>query len=129
VDVMVGQKVTTQVLIVEDNDQLREFLRAQLEFYGYQPTATGTGESALELAIRECPDVILLDINLPGIDGFETLKRLRAMPSTRDVPVILLTERSANQDVITGYNMGAAYYVPKPFRLDDLVHGIQIALS
>lgn len=115
------------VLIVEDEPQIREILRRQLEISGYTSRGVATGEEALEIVAQEPPDVIVLDINLPGMSGFEMLETLRKNPDTARIGVVMLTAQDGYDDVIRGYNGGCTYYVPKPYRLRELLHGLALA--
>lgn len=119
--------VHKKILIVEDDSRLRFVLVHQLRSFGYDTEATESAERGLEVAFTEVPLAVLLDIRLPGMDGFEMLRRLRHEEATAEVPVILLTDRTEGEDVLRGYNLGAAYYVPKPYRLHDLLRGLQLA--
>jgi CheY-like chemotaxis protein len=119
--------VNKKLLIVEDDVRLREIMRRQLEMFGYAARAVGSGEEALEVAQQEGLDVILLDVNLPGISGFETIDRLRSMPATAAIPVLMLTARDNPEDLLRGYQSGCSYYVAKPFSTETLLRGLQIA--
>ena len=118
-----------RVLIVEDDPQVRSILCRQLEASGYEPQAVGSGEHALVIAASEPPAAIVLDVNLPGIDGFETLERLRANPVTSRLGVVILSGQHSDDQVIRGYAGGCSYYVPKPYRLSDLLRGLEMAMS
>jgi DNA-binding response OmpR family regulator len=115
------------VLIVEDEAQIRNILVRQLEMSGYTARGVETGEEALATVLKDPPDIVLLDVGLPGIDGFETLSRLRANPATKDIAVVMLTGQDADDSVMRGYSEGCAYYVPKPYRLTELLRGLDIA--
>jgi len=119
------------VLIVDDEPQARERLSRLLgELEGYtvlEPSAT-SGEEALVLIDSLKPDVVLLDIGLPGLDGLETCRRLKANPATSDIPVIFLTARGEATDRIVGLEIGADDYVVKPFEPRELVARIRSVL-
>lgn len=117
------------VLIVEDDPAIRGLLCRQLEKSGYDPAAVERGEDALRIAAVRPPDVILLDVALPGIDGWETLSRLQSNARTARIPVVMLTGSGMPDDIIRGYRAGAAYYVPKPYSLDELLRGLRIVES
>ncbi|MCX6998576.1 MAG: response regulator transcription factor [Kiritimatiellaeota bacterium] len=104
-----------RILIVEDEKDIQELIRYNLAQAGYRPTAAGTGEEALKLARRQPPDLILLDLMLPKMDGLEVCRMLSADSQTRHVPIIMLTAKSEEADVITGLQMGADDYMTKPF--------------
>ena len=118
-----------RILIVEDDARLRSVLMTELQANGYEPLPVGSGEEALSVARREKPSIILLDVALPCIDGWETLRRLRADRATSAIPVVMLTASSGTDDIIRGYASGATYYVPKPYDLKELLRGLTMALA
>lgn len=111
-----------RVLIVDDEERIVNFLRAKLKASGYDTLTAKNGYEALELAQAEEPDLIVLDILMPGIDGFDTLRELRQFSS---VPVIILSARGEDADKIKGLTLGADDYLPKPFNPDELVARIE----
>lgn len=114
-----------KILIVDDEDTILEFLRINLEKNGFTVVAAGDGHEALRLARQEQPRCILLDVMLPGLDGFEVLRELR---KTMDVPVIMLTAKGDDIDKILGLELGADDYVTKPFNPRELVARIKAIL-
>jgi two-component system phosphate regulon response regulator PhoB len=116
------------VLIVEDEDDIRELVSYHLLKEGYQVTGVASGEEALEIVDRHAPDLILLDVMLPGMDGFAVCRRLRALSKTADVPVMMLTAKSEEADVVRGLNEGATDYVTKPFSPRVLLARVRAAL-
>ncbi len=117
-----------KVLIVEDEPDMVELLRWNLEKEGYRVEAARDGIAALEAARRFGPDLVVLDLMLPGLDGFEVLKRLRAGRTSAHVPVILLTARTAETDRVVGLELGADDYVTKPFSPRELAARIKAIL-
>lgn len=113
-----GHYMKEQILIVEDDRRIRDMLRRTLIFEGYDVVAAEDGESALRLVRDKLPDAVVLDLMLPGIDGLEVCRRLRAVS---DVPIIMLTARDAVPDRITGLDAGADDYMVKPFAFDELL--------
>jgi two-component system phosphate regulon response regulator PhoB len=103
------------VLIVEDEEDIRELVSYHLLKEGYQVASVGSGEEALSVAEKQTPDLILLDVMLPGMDGLTVCQRLRASPKTADVSIMMLTAKSEESDIIRGLNLGATDYVTKPF--------------
>ncbi len=103
-----------RVLVVDDKLQHRELLKALLDKEGYDVTAVSDGEEALIKIGSVVPDLILLDLKMPGIDGFEVCRRLKSQDETRDTPVILLTCTTETESVTRGFDAGAADYVTKP---------------
>jgi len=103
------------VLIVDDEEDILELVRYNLRREGYQTICAATGEDALYEAEHKLPDVIILDLMLPGVDGLEVCKRLKAEPKTTSIPIIMLTAKSEDADVVTGLELGADDYITKPF--------------
>ncbi len=118
-----------KVLIVEDYQPIRELGVRLLLANGYAPIEAGSGEAALEVAPVEKPDIIMLDIGLPGIDGWETLQRLQSRPETAHIPVVIVTAMSSGSDIVRGYSLGAAAYIVKPYRIDELLGTLEAVLS
>jgi DNA-binding response OmpR family regulator len=107
------------VLVVEDEEQMRTMLEDNLQFDGYRVTAVSTGEEALSELDRQAYSLVLLDVRLPGISGFDVCRRLRSR-GTR-VPVIMLTARTQEADRVAGLDVGADDYVSKPFSVRELL--------
>jgi DNA-binding response OmpR family regulator len=114
-----------KILIVEDETALRETLAYTLEHEGFDVRAVEDGAKALVAALEHTPDIILLDIMLPGIDGFEVCRRLRAKIN---VPILMLTARENEIDRVVGLEMGADDYITKPFHMRELVARIKAQL-
>ena len=112
----------SRVLIVDDEPNIREFIRYELQRIGYQVLEAATGEEALAIAVKEHPEVIILDILLPGIDGFEVISRLKAEPQTRDIEVVVV---SIVDDKERGFQLGAYDYYCKPLDKDRLLHTVE----
>jgi two-component system KDP operon response regulator KdpE len=115
----------TNVLVVDDEPQIARALRVALTARGYEVATAGNGETALELAAAASPDVVLLDLGLPGIDGVEVVRRLRAFSS---VPVIVVSVREGQVDKVAALDAGADDYLTKPFGFDELLARIRAAL-
>jgi two-component system alkaline phosphatase synthesis response regulator PhoP len=113
------------VLLVDDDPKIRDLLRLYVEREGHRALFAADGESALETALRNPPDLILLDVMLPGLDGFEVSRRIRDMS---DVPILLLTARSGEGDKVIGLDMGADDYVVKPFSPRELMARVRALL-
>ncbi|MQA11005.1 MAG: response regulator [Pseudonocardiaceae bacterium] len=117
------------LLVVEDEPTLRELLSASLRFAGFAVSSVATGGAAIELAARERPDLVVLDVMLPDVDGFEVVHQLRAhAPPGGHLPVLFLTARDAPQDKVDGLTIGGDDYVTKPFKLDELIARIRAIL-
>ncbi|QKW08360.1 response regulator transcription factor [Streptomyces sp. NA04227] len=114
-----------RVLVVDDEPSLLDVLATSLRFLGYQVAEAADGREALAAASRTRPDLILLDVMLPDMDGFTVARRLRERG--HGVPVVFLTARESGQDVLTGFALGADDYITKPFRLEEVaarVHAV-----
>jgi len=116
----------TRVLVVEDNANLAFGLTRSLESEGYQVEAAEDGLRGLEMARTTNPDLVVLDLMLPGMDGYTILKKLRA--EGKDVPVLILTARGEEADKVFGFRLGADDYVTKPFSLSELLARVQAIL-
>ncbi len=103
------------ICIVEDEEDIREILEIQLKREGYTPLAADTGEKGLRMIREHLPQLVLLDVMLPGMDGFDVCRALRSEKSTREIPVIMLTARGEEADIVTGLEIGADDYITKPF--------------
>lgn len=108
------------ILVVEDDMDLAEMLTAYFQAQGYQVMVANWGEEAVKLARSQHPDLVILDIRLPDIDGFEVARRLRAYPRTSDIPIIFLTEKRDRADRLQGLELGADDYLTKPFDIHEL---------
>jgi DNA-binding response OmpR family regulator len=115
-----------QILVVEDTPRDRELLTAVLEREGYHVVPAADGAMGLDLAARETPDLILLDNLLPGMNGLEVCRRLKADPGTSAIPIIFLTGQSSHEQVLAGFEAGAADYVTKPFRTLELLARVHV---
>ena len=114
-----------RILVVDDDPQIRRVMRATLVGHNYEVTEARTGEDALEAVSREIPNLVLLDMNLPGISGLETCRALR---SGSDIPVIILSVRNTEKDKVAALDAGADDYVTKPFGIQELLARIRAAL-
>jgi DNA-binding response OmpR family regulator len=111
-----------RVMIVEDEASVRELVAQYLELEGFELMQASTGSDALKLAAEHSPDLVILDLNLPGIDGYEVARRLRA---TSAIPILMLTGRTEEADKLAGFEVGADDYLTKPFRPRELVLRVQ----
>jgi two-component system, OmpR family, response regulator len=118
--------MSAELLVVEDDPTLRELLAASLRFAGFAVSTTASGAEALRIAASRPPDLVVLDVMLPDLDGFEVLRRLRQVG--QDLPVLFLTARDAGEDKVRGLTAGGDDYVTKPFRLEELVARIRAIL-
>lgn len=118
--------MTATILLVEDEEKLARFVELELVHEGYKVEKSGNGREALEMALQNQYDLILLDIMLPGLNGLEVLRRLL---KEKEVPVILLTARDAVMDKVSGLDAGAVDYITKPFAIEELLARIRVALK
>ena len=110
-----------RVLVVDDDRDIRALIVLNLELSGYEVVAAEDGHEAAVLAPALQPDAIVLDGMMPGMDGLDLLRRLKADPATAHIPVVMLTARVGDHDVWSGWEAGAHYYITKPFDPDHLV--------
>jgi two-component system, OmpR family, alkaline phosphatase synthesis response regulator PhoP len=123
-----GMMVRERVLVVDDEQDLLELVSYNLNKEGYRVVCVSSGEEALAAARRDLPDLILLDLLLPNVDGLEVCRRLKADPRTQHIPVLMLTAKSEEADVVTGLEFGAEDYVTKPFSPRVLVARVKTVL-
>jgi len=117
-----------QILVVEDDEDIQELIRYNLSQAGYRVAVAGTGEEGLKVARAKKPDLILLDIMLPGMDGLEVCRTLSAQNDTRHLPIIMVTAKGEEADIVTGLQMGADDYITKPFSPRVLLARIKVVL-
>ena len=113
------------VMLIEDEKEIRDLVRYNLERAGFRVAAAADGEEGIKQLFASRPDALVLDLMLPGINGLEILREVRAEPTTHDVPVLVLTARSAEMDKLLGFENGADDYLTKPFSPRELVARVQ----
>lgn len=123
---MVG---VARVLVVEDDHVIRELLVVNLKMEGHEPVTAADGGAALQAVAERAPDVVLLDMMLPGIDGWEVAARLKGDDATRAIPVIALSARAMQADIERGIELGVDRYVTKPFDPIELMQLVGAMLS
>jgi len=121
--------MSRKILVVDDNLDSIMILRSILETNGFTVAVAQSGREALGLLTRELPDVILLDVMMPEMSGFEVLEKIKATHATSKIPVILVTAKVQDEDVLTGYQYGADYYITKPCTAKQLLYGIGLVLD
>lgn len=120
--------VRQSVLVVEDDEDIRELVSYNLLKEGYQVAGVASGEDALTAVESKTPDLILLDIMLPGLDGLRVCRRLKENPTFESLPIIMLTAKGEEPDIVAGLNMGADDYITKPFSPKVLLARVQAVL-
>jgi len=115
-----------KVLIVDDEEIIRKFLRINLLKLGYEVKEAIDGVQALEQLGNDNYDLLICDILMPNKDGWQVLKEMRSNPKTKDIPVIVLTAKNEDTDMFKGYDLGANYYITKPFTKEQLLFGLKM---
>jgi DNA-binding response OmpR family regulator len=123
-----GADDRVKLLIVEDDTDTAEMLNIFFQSEGYDTRTIAWGEEAVEVCHKDPPDVVLLDVRLPDIDGFEVCRRLRDSFATAHIPIVFLTEKNRQVDKITGLEIGAIDYITKPFDVRELKFRVRNAL-
>src|ERR1051325_5615010 len=126
-----GRSMDTQktIMVVDDNPDIITIVKTILEGKGYGVLSASSGPELLNMLKTQKPDLIILDIMMPEMDGLEVLTRLKGMSDTTSIPIILLTAKVQYEDVLGGYKLGADYYITKPFTSTQLVNGINLLLG
>jgi len=117
-----------KILVVDDEEDILELVRYNLAREGYKILCASSGEDGLKAAKSEKPDLIVLDLMLPGIDGLDVTRRLKGDPATRRIPIVMLTAKGEESDIVTGLELGAEDYITKPFSPRVLVARVKAAL-
>jgi two-component system alkaline phosphatase synthesis response regulator PhoP len=123
-----GEKAVKKLLVVDDEKDMLELVRYGFEQDGFQVVTAASGERALELARKEAPSAVILDVMMPGLDGLEVLRHLRGDARTQSIPIILLTAKGGEADRVVGLELGADDYVVKPFSPRELLARVKAVL-
>ncbi len=118
-----------KVLVVDDEEIIRTVLRTHLAKWGYRVTEASDGEQAIKQMSKDNFDLIICDILMPKKNGWQVIQEVKANPKTKDIPVILLTAKNEDPDMFKGYDLGADYYMTKPFTKAQLRYGIELMLG
>lgn len=110
----------SKILVVDDDEAINELLKINLELFGYDAIGAKDGIQGFTLAKQELPDLILLDVMMPDVDGFTVAKRVRENESTRNIPILMLTALNMLEDKIKGFDLGVDDYLVKPFEMEEL---------
>lgn len=124
-----SSEAIVKVLVAEDSSTVRNLVTARLRADGYEVIEAADGEEALRLAREDDPDLLVLDKVMPKLDGFEVIRALRDIPRTSSVPIVMLTERTNEEDVLGGLSLGVDDYMPKPFSPHELSARVKRALA
>ncbi|MFA4909819.1 MAG: response regulator transcription factor [Desulfobacteria bacterium] len=120
--------VKEKILVVDDERDIIELIKYNLEMEGFRVSSAYNGEDALRLAKREPPDLLILDLMLPGMDGLEVCQILKREPQTKHIPVIMLTAKTGEPDIVVGLGLGADDYITKPFSTRELIARVKAVL-
>ncbi|MEN3015398.1 MAG: response regulator [bacterium] len=118
-----------KILIIDDEENIVDLLSNILAHSGFKSIGALDGPTGIQKAKTEKPHIIILDIMMPEMDGFEVLKRLKEDPETSEIPVIMLTAKTEDSAVIESWRKGAEFYIPKPFEIEELLHVINLILK
>jgi two-component system alkaline phosphatase synthesis response regulator PhoP len=119
----------TSILVIEDTKEIAALIKFRLKSSGYDVVAAENGKLGLEIVQKTKPDLVILDVMMPVMNGLETLMALKSDYSTRSIPVILLTAQSTEQEIIRGLELGADDYITKPFSPQELVTRVKTVLA
>ncbi len=119
----------TKILIAEDERDIRELVSLTLQFGGFTVVQAANGVEAVEQTQKELPDLILMDVRMPKMTGYDACRRIKSMPELRDIPVVFLSAKGQESEIQTGLEAGAEEYILKPFAPDELVKQVQAVLD
>ncbi len=118
-----------RILIAEDERDIRDLITFTLRFAGHEVIAATNGEEALEKALQEIPDLIMMDVRMPRMTGYEACKRMKTEPTIQHIPVAFLSAKGQESEVQTGLEVGAIEYILKPFSPDQLTDRVKVILA
>jgi CheY-like chemotaxis protein len=118
-----------RILIAEDEPDIRELVAFTLRFAGHEVTATSNGEEALQQATQLIPDIIIMDVRMPKMTGYDACRAMKADPALKDIPVVFLSAKGQDSEIQTGLDAGAEEYLLKPFAPDQLTERVKAILS
>jgi CheY-like chemotaxis protein len=121
--------MSRKILIVDDEEVIRKFLKIHLVKLGYEVTEAADGVQALEQLGKDDFDLLICDILMPKKDGWEVIREMKSNPKTKSIPVIVLTAKNEDSDMFKGYDLGANYYMTKPFTKAQLIYGLKLMLG
>jgi len=115
----------TRILVAEDDLDIRELIAISLRYAGYEVIPAADGQQAVDLTIAEKPDLIILDVQMPRVSGFEALEQIKVKPEFADTPVVILSAKGQESEIQAGLELGATQYILKPFSPDELINKIK----
>jgi len=118
-----------KILIAEDEPDIRDLVAFTLRFAGYEVVAANNGEEAVQTASREYPDLILMDVRMPRMTGYDACRAMKASPELKDIPVVFLSAKGQDSEIQTGLEAGAEEYLLKPFAPDQLTDRVRAILA
>ena len=118
-----------KILIAEDERDIRDLIAFTLRFAGHEVATASNGEEAVQLAPKESPDLILMDVRMPRMTGYEACRAIKANPALKDIPVVFLSAKGQESEIQTGLEVGAEEYLLKPFAPDQLTDRVKAILS
>ena len=118
-----------RILIAEDEPDIRELVAFTLRFAGHEVNTTSNGEEALQVASQTVPDLVLMDVRMPRMTGYDACRAMKADPSLKDIPIVFLSAKGQDAEIQTGLDAGAEEYLLKPFAPDQLVERVWTILS
>jgi CheY-like chemotaxis protein len=121
--------MSRKILVVDDEEVIRKSLRIHLDKLGYEVKEAADGEQAIEQLGEDDFDLLICDIMMPKKDGWEVIKEVKSNPKTKNLPVIVLTAKNEDPDMFKGYDLGANYYMTKPFTKSQLLYGLKLMLE
>jgi DNA-binding response OmpR family regulator len=118
-----------KILIADDERDIRDLVAFALRFAGYEVLTTSNGEEAVRAVLEEAPDLILLDVRMPRMTGYEACRQIKEQPGTQDIPIVFLSAKGQEAEVNAGLQLGAVEYIVKPFSPDDLLTRVKAILG
>ncbi|MBI3172692.1 MAG: response regulator transcription factor [Chloroflexi bacterium] len=119
----------TKILIAEDEPDIRELVAFTLRFAGYEVVTASNGEEAVQMAVKELPDMALMDVRMPRMTGYDACRAMKANPELKDIPVVFLSAKGQEGEIATGLEAGAEEYLLKPFAPDQLTERVRAILT
>ncbi len=119
----------TKILIAEDEPDIRELVAFTLRFAGYEVVTAANGEEAVQQAVKELPDLALMDVRMPRMTGYDACRAMKANPELKDIPVVCLSAKGQEGEIATGLEAGAEEYLLKPFAPDQLTERVRAILT